>query len=73
MRLAQKIVVFIAYFNVLVGRANRSFNRTHRVWIFHLWKFRRNAASNAAKDRSGFLTRRLQHRFGALEAARGDK
>lgn len=29
MRLAQKIVVFIAYFNVLVGRANRSLNRTH--------------------------------------------
>lgn len=73
MRLAHKIVVFIAYFNVLVGRAHRSLNRTHRLGIFHLRQFRGNAAGDAAKDRGGLLARRLQHRLGSLVSNKRNK
>jgi len=66
MRLAHKIVVFIAYFNVLVGRAHRSLDRTHRLGVFHLRQFRRNATGDAAKHRGGLLARGLEHRLRAL-------
>lgn len=69
MRLAHKIVVFIAYFNVLVGSAHRSLNRTHRLGVFHLRQFRCNATGDAAKHRGGLLARRLQHRLSALVSA----